>query len=114
MTGVNGYADQHRVIALVGFLEAGGELEGVGGDHAVVVVGRSDHGGGVGRAVLQVVEGGVSFEDGEHLGVFAAAVLGDPSFADRKLVVAQHVHYPDGGEGHGEEVGALRHGRAHQ
>ena len=59
VAGVGLDADQDRVG--VGGLEAGGVLE-ARRDHAVVVVGRGDHRGGVVRAVLQVVERGVAVE----------------------------------------------------
>ncbi len=52
----------------------------------------------------------VSLQDGEHLRVFAAAVLWDPAFANGEFMVAEHVHHTNGGEGHGEEVWPLRHG----
>jgi len=107
-------ADEYGVIALVFGLEFGGELEAVGGHHAVVVVGGGDHGGRVADAGLEVVEGRVLDEVGEVLGLIAGAVLGYPAFADGKLVVAEHVHDAYGREGHGEEVGALGHAGAYE
>ena len=115
MAGVGFDADQHRVGACVGGLEACRELEAVRRDHAVVVVGCGDHRGGVFGAVLEVVERGVAVEVGEvDLAAVRAAVLRDPAPADRELVVAQHVHHAHCRKGHLGQVGALGHGGADQ
>ena len=82
----------------------------MGRDDTVVVVGSGDKGGGVWGAGTEVVEGGIGTEVAEHLrGVVAGAVVGGPVPADGELMVAQHVHDTDLGDGDTEEVGTLRH-----
>ena len=108
-------ADQDRVGTGMGGLQAGGKLEAVCRDHAVVVVGRGDHCGGVVRAVFEVVERGVAVEVVEvDLGAVRAAVFRNPAPADRELVVAEHVHHAHRREGHARQLRTLCHGGAHK
>ena len=90
----------------------GGELEAVGGDDAVVVVGGGDQGGRVAGAGLEVVERRVGVEGLELVRVVGGAVVVGPGPADGELVEAEHVHDADGGQGGAEEVGALGHAGA--
>ena len=115
MAGVGLDADQHGSVPAWAACKRGGELEAVRRDHAVVVVGRGDHCGGVVRAVFEVVQRRVAVEVVEvDLGAVRAAVLGDPAPADGELVVAEHVHHAHRREGHARQLRALCHGGAHK
>ena len=95
----------------LGRLEGRRELERMGRDDAVVVIGRGHQGRGIADARLDVVERGIAVEVPEILLVVARAVLHHPAPADGELVVAEHVHDPDRREGHPEKVGPPGHRR---
>ena len=83
------------LLAGLGGLQRGGELEAVGRHHAVVVVAGGDQRRRILRAGLQVVQRRVGQQRFELLGVVGRAVFVDPGPADRELVEAEHVHHAD-------------------
>ena len=48
--------DEHRVFPFVFFLEGGDELEGMGRDNAVVMVGRGDERRRIGNPIFEVMQ----------------------------------------------------------
>ena len=96
------------------FLQLSCKLEGVGRYHPVVVIGSSDHCGGVFHTRLQVVQRRVRLQVIEILGVICGAVFWNPALAHREFVVAQHIHYAHSREGNCEQVRPLGHGSAYQ
>src|SRR5688572_12001792 len=87
-------ADQSRLLAGLGGLQRGGELEAVSGHDAIVMVSRGDQRGGVLCAGLDVVQRRIAAQRLEIRGVlFGVAVIGYPGPADRELVEAEHVHH---------------------
>ena len=109
VAGLGVDTDQAGVFLAYLLLHGGRVLKGVGGDHAVIVVGSGDQDRGVAGAGFNVVERRVFDEGLELLGVVARAVLGRPVPTDGEFMEAQHVHDAHGGQAHPEEVGALVH-----
>ena len=65
-------------------------------------------------ARLDVLVGRVGAQPVELRGILGRAVLGHPEARDQEAVVAQHVEQRHLAEHRAEQVGALRHRRAHQ
>ena len=66
VTGLGIYPYELRLVSGVALLEGCGKLEGMGGNHAVVVVGGGDKCGRICRSGLQVMERGIAKEVAEH------------------------------------------------
>ena len=103
-----------RVLSGILFLEGGHELEGMGRNHAVVMIGGKGQGGRVIHACLDVVQGGILDQVVEALQAVAGAVIGCPGPADGKLMIPQHIHNTDLGNSHPEQFGSLGHNRSNQ
>lgn len=104
------YADETRGLARLALLERCCELERVGGDDAVVVVGRGDERGGIRDPRAETVEGGIGTQVAEHLGaVGTGAIVRRPVPPDGEAVVAEHVHDAHLRDADLKEFGPLRH-----
>lgn len=56
MAGIARHAQENRVVASLRCLQRGGELVGMAGHHAVVMIARQENCRGVARALVHVVE----------------------------------------------------------
>jgi len=86
-------ADQNGIITGLRGLERGSVLEGVRGEHAIIVVGRCNQGRRITCAVFDVMFRRVSLMVLELFWIITVAVVSNSVRADREFVEAQHVHY---------------------
>src|SRR5690606_4784038 len=91
MAGFGIYANQHRIIARLSFLQGSSKLKAMSRYYTVVMIGSGNHRCRIANSLFYIMQGRILNQVLKLIFMIAAAVLYRPAPAYSKFMIAQHI-----------------------